>query len=101
MRDLSLLRSALAVAEGGIGDQYFHEFLSKWRRRICFTSLENHPFVDGNKRTGAVAAIAFLALNGFRYRGTVDELEALGMSVARGEMDKQEIEELRKHSDEP
>lgn len=46
----------------------------------------NHPFVDGNKRVGAVAAELFLSLNGVELEATDDELVEIAFAVARGEV---------------
>ena len=56
-----------------------------------FHLIQNHPFVDGNKRVGAVAAFVFLALNGLRLSADPKDFEELVMSVARGEKSKSEI----------
>lgn len=52
---------------------------------------QNHPLADGNKRVATVAAIVFLAMNGFDLDADDDELERLVLSVARGEIRKEEI----------
>jgi death on curing protein len=49
---------------------------------------QNHPFIDGNKRTGTVAAIVFLAINNIELNAEEDELEALVRGVAMGKADK-------------
>jgi death on curing protein len=53
-----------------------------------FHIVQNHPFIDGNKRTGTVAAIVFLAMNGVELDVDNDELAEFVLSVARGEGDK-------------
>lgn len=49
---------------------------------------QNHPFVDGNKRTAFAAALTFLELNGYRVMGGEAELEAATREVASGKLDK-------------
>jgi len=44
--------------------------------------IHNHPFVDGNKRTGIAAAVLFLRQNGYRLAASNRELEAFTMDVA-------------------
>jgi death-on-curing protein len=46
----------------------------------------NHPFLDGNKRTGAAAAELTLELNGWALAASDQELEELTLATARGEM---------------
>ena len=49
---------------------------------------QNHAFVDGNKRTGANAAITFLLINDWELGFSDDELVDLVLSVASGETSK-------------
>ena len=51
----------------------------------------DHPFVDGNKRTGAVVAELFLILNGIELEAGDDELVAVTLSVERGEVNAEEL----------
>jgi death-on-curing protein len=53
-----------------------------------FHLVQNHPFVDGNKRVGAVAADVFLSLNGVTLTASEDEYAELVLAVARGEVSK-------------
>ena len=54
--------------------------------RYLFSLVNNHPFVDGNKRTGHAAMEVFLVLNGFEIRASVDEQEQIVLQVASGEL---------------
>ena len=56
-----------------------------------FHIVQNHPFQDGNKRVGAVAAIVFLLTNGQDIALTNDELEALVLKTATGKLKREEI----------
>jgi death-on-curing protein len=56
-----------------------------------FHLTQNHPFLDGNKRIGLAAAIAFLGLNDVWLEAGPDELTELVLSVARGQIGKPEI----------
>ena len=53
--------------------------------------VKNHPFVDGNKRTGLVAMLAFLGLNGRRLEAPDDDLTDLVLGVAEGRVTKAEV----------
>lgn len=46
--------------------------------------MQNHPFVDGNKRAGAASALVFLELNGVRLSPRTGELYEITMVVATG-----------------
>jgi death-on-curing protein len=51
----------------------------------------NHPFVDGNKRVGALSALVFLLLNGYEFEAPEDEFAEIVLSVARGEIDQADV----------
>ena len=83
------------------GADYFTRIYTKWRRPISFTSVQNHPFVDGNKRVGAVAAYVFLALNNVRLTADPADFEELVMSVARGETSKSSVASFFRNNSAP
>ena len=56
-----------------------------------FHITRNHPFIDGNKRTAAVAAIIFLKGNDIWICFQKEELEEIGVDVAKGLVEKEEL----------
>ncbi|MEL6935635.1 MAG: type II toxin-antitoxin system death-on-curing family toxin, partial [Cyanobacteria bacterium J06607_17] len=56
---------------------------------LGFSLVMNHPFVDGNKRTGHAAMEIFLVLNDLEIAATVDEQEAVVLSLAEGSLDRE------------
>ena len=56
-----------------------------------FHIVRNHPFIDGNKRTGAVASVVFLMMNGIELHADEDSFEKMVLSVAEGKTDKSAI----------
>ena len=56
--------------------------------------VQNHAFLDGNKRTGAATAIVFLAMNDIQIDNDEEGLIALTLSVATGQSGKAEIAEF-------
>jgi len=50
----------------------------------CYGLIQNHPFFDGNKRVGLLAANAFLSLNGYSFEPRETEVVTMIMSVADG-----------------
>ena len=60
VRDQHLLESAIAQRQATGGGQYSHNDVVEMAAAYLFHIVQNHPFVDGKKRTGAVAALAFL-----------------------------------------
>ena len=64
VRDAGMLESAVAMPQAGFGDEYLHANLFEMAAAYLFHITMNHPFIDGNKRTGLATALAFLDLNG-------------------------------------
>ena len=91
IRDMALLQSAVAAPQAGLADRYLHADLFEMAAAYLFHIVRNHPFVDGNKRVGAVAALVFLALNGVEVKVSNDALVAEVLAVARGEFGKAEV----------
>ena len=61
--------------------------------------VQNHPFVDGNKRTSAAAAIVFLAINDIQIDNDEKGMVELTLSTATGQTGKTEIAEFfRSHA---
>lgn len=88
IRDRGLLLSAAAMPESSFHGAYLHPDLPSMAAAYLFHLVQNHPFIDGNKRVGLVTALAFLRLNGFRLICLKDELEAIVWKVAQGQCDK-------------
>ncbi len=65
LRDEGLLESAIGMPQATFGGAFVHEDLFAMAAAYAFHIAENQPFVDGNKRTGVLAAVVFLELNGF------------------------------------
>jgi death-on-curing protein len=89
-RDLSLLRSALAVPAATFSGNFLHTDIFEMAAAYLFHLVQNHAFVDGNKRVGAVAAIIFLALNGYEFNAPTGALYGFVIAMARGERTKAE-----------
>jgi len=98
VRDLEILKSAAAMPAAGIKDRYLHSDLFEMASAYLFHIIRDHPFVDGNKRTGAAAALVFLLLNGVSIDVNDDELEEIVRGVAEGRVEKAAVAEfLRTH----
>lgn len=91
LHSLDLLQSAVAMPQASFGGKFLHEDLFEMAAAYLYHIVQNHPFLDGNKRTGAAAAIVFLAMNDVRLRNDEDGLVQLTLAVADGRVDKQEI----------
>lgn len=53
--------------------------------------IRNHAFIDGNKRTGVLAAILFYNLNGFQIDAAQEDVVALAVDIAEGQIDVEGI----------
>jgi death-on-curing protein len=91
LRDVGLLLSAVEMPRSGVGGQYFHNDLFEMAAAYLFHIVRNHPFVDGNKRTGLVAAIVFLELNDITIEADDDELTEFVLEVVAGAHEKSAI----------
>lgn len=91
VRDLTLLESAAAMPAATFRGRFLHRDLANMAAAYLFHLVADHPFVDGNKRVGAVAAVVFLALNGIRFAAPEDEYESVVMGVAKGKIRKPEV----------
>lgn len=94
IRDMMLLQSAVAMPQAGFGDQYLHTDLFEMAAGYLFHIVQNHPFVDGNKRVGATAALVFLELNQVDLKITNTALVQLVLDVAQGRAGKAAVAEF-------
>ncbi len=87
------------MPQAGVGDQYFHADLFEMAAAYLYHIVRNHPFIDGNKRVGAMAAFTFLRLNGLLLDAPNPEFEKIVLAAAEGKIDKSAIAAfLRKHT---
>jgi death on curing protein len=91
VRDVGLLESALAMPKASFGGHYLHEDLFEMAAAYLYHIVQNHPFVDANKRAGLVAAVTFLDLNGTEVTADEDEAADLVLEVAQGMSNKAAI----------
>lgn len=96
--DLNSLESALAGPRMTFAGEDLYPTIVEKAAALCFLLIKNHPFLDGNKRTGHAAMEVFLLLNGFEVDASVDEQEAIILRVASGEISRAEYTEwLQNH----
>ena len=99
IRDGKVLLSAVAIPQAGLDGDYLHQDLFEMAGAYLFHIIQNHPFIDGDKRTGTVAALLFLSLNGVQIDIDNHELADFVLAVAQGKHDKTSIADFfRKHS---
>ncbi len=88
---LDLLESALAQPFVTFGEEYLHTDMFEMAAAYVFHISKNHPFVDGNKRTATVAALAFLEMNGISLDMDDDNLADIVERTVRNEAGKNDL----------
>lgn len=91
VRDEGLLESALEVAFSSFGGQEFYPTKEEKGARLGYNLISNHAFVDGNKRIGMYVMLTFLEVNGIHMDCTNKEVATVGLSVAAGSMDYEDL----------
>ena len=91
VRDLALLQSAIATPKASFDGDFLHTTVFEMAAAYLFHIVQNHPFVDGNKRLGLMAALVFLALNDRGLDADPDDLAELVIGVAAGRTTKSEV----------
>ena len=101
IRDAGLLHSAIAMPQASFGGDYLHSDLFEMAAAYLYHIVQNHPFLDGNKRTGAGAAIIFLAMNGISVKAEEEGLVDITLRVASGQAGKKEAAVFLRSIEEP
>ena len=91
VRDLGLLLSAIGRPLASFDDQDFYSDLFSKAAALMESLIRNHPFVDGNKRTGVTAAGLFLLRNRYRLTANNADLVAITMKIAQSQSDLEEL----------
>ena len=101
LRDHGLLVSAVSMPRSTYGGEFLHGDLYAMAAAYLFHITRNHPFLDGNKRTGAAAALVFLDLHGIEVTAADDTLYDLVIDVAKGEAGKDAVEQFLRANSRP
>lgn len=83
VRDMGLLLSALGRPQATFEGKDLHPTIFQKAAALSDSMINNHPFVDGNKRSGIGAAVLFLSLNGCVLTVSNQELLDLTMEIAQ------------------
>jgi death-on-curing protein len=89
--NVGALESALAQPRMTFGGQDLYPTVIEKAAALGFSLIQNHPFVDGNKRTGHAMMETFLVLNGYTMNATLDEQVSIVVQVASGEVGREEF----------
>ena len=99
LRDIELLKSAIGMPESTFGGAFLHPTIYEMAAAYLYHLVENHPFVDGNKRVGTMAALIFLDINNIEFDAPESLFTEMVLKVASGKMLKAEITLfLKEHS---
>jgi len=99
IRDLALFESAIMRPQTTFGGKDLYPSVFEKAAVLMHSLIMNHPFVDGNKRTGTVSALVFLEINGFRIVVNQNELVDISLNVVSKNMDVKSVAKwLQKNS---
>ena len=99
IRDYPLLESAVMMPQQKFEGRYLHRGIPAMAAAYLYHITRNHPFCDGNKRAGAIAAFVFLDVNGFDLTASAAALERVVLDVAGGGISKGEtLTWMKKHT---
>ncbi len=90
VRDQALLESAISAPQASFAGKSPCADVVEIAAAYLFYLCQNHPFIDGNKRTALGACLVFLRLNGFNPKKDGPEWERLVMDVASSSIDRKE-----------
>ena len=91
LRDEGLLDSAIAAPFQTFDSTELFQSIQQKAARLACGLVQNHPFLDGNKRIAAHTMLVFLALNGISLFYTQDELASVFLKTAAGEVDYDDL----------
>jgi len=94
LRDLGLLQSALAQPEASLGGAWLHNNLYEMAAAYAYHLCQNHPFIDGNKRTALASALVFLELNNLGVLDPKGRLKNAMFRMASGKMNREGFAKL-------
>jgi len=92
VRDMGILESAIYHSYASFEGKDLYKTIAEKASRHAYGIIRNHPFLDGNKRTGLFVMLVFLELNGIKLKFSQSELVDLGTIIAKGIVDSQHIE---------
>lgn len=88
VRSIDLLQAAIAQPEAGFGGEWANTFPFGIAAAYAYHLSRNHGFIDGNKRVGLSAAVAFLFINGWELDDPNETLHPVMEDVAQGKLPK-------------
>ncbi len=96
IRSYELLESAVNMPIASFDGNYLHLTIFDKASAYIYHIVQNHPFIDGNKRTALATGLVFLDLNGIEVEEADEQLYNMMIDVSSGKLRKEEISELLK-----
>ena len=93
LRDQGLLESAVNSPYQTFGGIDIYPNLPRKAAQLGFGLIQDHPFLDGNKRIGILAMLTLLEWNGILTEFSDQELVAIGLDTAGGKLDAAALEQ--------
>ena len=84
LRDIGLLQAALERPKSTFDDNELYPGIFEKTAALIQSLVNNHPFIDGNKRTGVLAALLFLRINDIEIKAKNDDLVRLLQDIVHG-----------------
>lgn len=91
LADFGLLEAAVLRPQQSVFGADAYPDIHTKAAAMMHSLIRNHAFIDGNKRTGVLAAILFYNLNGFQIDAAQEDVVALAVDIAEGQIDVEGI----------
>jgi len=91
VRDIRALEAAIAQPKVTFDGEDLYPTVIEKAASLCFSLVQGHPFVDGNKRVGHASMEVFLRLNDHVIVADVDEQERIMLALASGTLSRAEL----------
>lgn len=91
VRDHALLESAIFQPQAFFNGQYLHNNIYEMAAAYIFHIIKNHPFIDGNKRTGVLSVLVFMENNNTQIKPTFKDLYQIAIDIAESKLSKIKI----------
>ncbi len=98
VHDLSALLSAVGLPQGRFEKNDLNQTLFTKAAALIDSLIRNHPFVDGNKRTGMTAGALFLRRNGYVLKAANVDLVKVVLGVAQAQFSPEQIADWLKEN---
>lgn len=101
IRDHNLLESALYNPQSSFDGNFLYKNIFEMAAAYAHGIIKNHPFFDGNKRTGTASAVTFLRYNRYKLTLTESELYSLAINIATSKTTPKKVATIFKKMSQP